>query len=84
MYEDVYNDEHTVLCKCCMKMYGAENNNLSGQCNLCYDCEEDMKNERKDFLNELMDSVMDFWIDYNYSAGRKGYENREEYIYETA
>jgi hypothetical protein len=32
--------------------------------------------------NELLDEVMEFWIDYNYKAGKVGYEDREEYIYE--
>jgi hypothetical protein len=75
-----------VICFCCDNRYGAENNNLSGQYNLCYECEqsqiEDKNDIHKELMNDLMNTVMDFWIEYNYCAGKPGFENRKEFICE--
>tara|TARA_S200002703_G_scaffold56214_1_gene48821 strand:- start:213 stop:452 length:240 start_codon:yes stop_codon:yes gene_type:complete len=79
----MYDDE-MMRCSCCMNLYGGDNNNFSGKLNLCYDCDVAIKEERNDFLDELMDAVMDYWIDYNYKSGKKGYENRKEFIYDEA
>ena len=38
------------------------------------------KDKFKEVLNELEDEVMDYWINYNHAAGKRGYEDREEWI----
>ncbi len=77
-------DNEMMRCSCCMTMYDGDNNNMSGVNNLCYDCDVAIKEERNDFLDELMGAVCEYWIEYNYTAGKKGYEHREEFIYDEA
>lgn len=77
-------DNEMMRCSCCMTMYGGDNNNISGTNNLCYNCDVAIKEERNDFLDELMGAVCEYWIEYNYTSGKKGYEHREEFIYDEA
>ena len=44
----------------------------------------DYKQDHKELFNnviveELEDEVMEFWMNYNYKAGKPGYEDREEW-----
>jgi hypothetical protein len=34
----------------------------------------------KEFLDEIVEGSLEFWIDWNYCVGRKGYEDREEWL----
>ena len=48
--------------------------------NMTDDSKKVHKDKFKEVLNELEDEVMDFWINYNHAAGKRGYEDREEWI----
>ena len=48
--------------------------------NMTNDAKKVHKDKFKEVLNELEDEVMDYWIHYNYTAGKRGYEDREEWI----
>ena len=48
--------------------------------NMADDAKKVHKDKFKEVLNELEDEVMDFWINYNHMTGKRGYEDREEWI----